>query len=45
MNYKIETLLAFLNDNLHLELSVEEMSLKVGLSPSHFQHLFKEEIN
>jgi transcriptional regulator GlxA family with amidase domain len=43
MNYKIKTLINFLQENLHLNFTIEELAQSVNLSESGLQHLFKKQ--
>jgi len=43
MDQRIRAAIDFMNSNLHLKLTVNEIAKRVCLSPSHLNHLFKIE--
>jgi transcriptional regulator GlxA family with amidase domain len=45
MNSKISVVIDLMINNLHRELTLEEMAKQVNLSPSRLRHLFKAEID
>lgn len=44
MNSKVRVAVRFIEDNLHRDMYVDEVSQFVGLSRSRFCHLFKSEV-
>lgn len=44
MNPKVRVAISFVDDNLHRDIYVAELSHLVGLSRSRFCHLFKNEV-
>jgi len=43
MDNRISTLIAYLQNNLHHRLTINQMAELVRISPSRLQHIFKEE--
>ena len=43
MDRRVEEILSFMRDNIHLRLSVDEMARRVSVSPSRLRQIFREE--
>lgn len=43
MDQRVRNIIAFMNANIHRQLSVAELATAVHLSPSHFRRLFRQQ--
>jgi len=43
MDQRVRNIIAFMNANIHRQLSVAELANAVHLSPSHFRRLFRQQ--